>query len=131
MANNYWLTQAAICENEFVDSSSEIFIDEKEFAELLLAQWSAIEYREFGQNIWEYELKSTNNQRDFTVITLVNHTMVSELRFKKLEWVQICKLLQAYLQCPIFLSNDSNPENCLKITSTTTQDDILLWLERH
>ena len=132
MSNNYWLTQTATYEPEVDEDISEIFIDEKDFAKLLSSYWSgSVEAREFGKNIWEYELKTSETEKDFSIITLVNHIMVCDYMCKKSDWVIVCKIVQEHLQIPIYLSNDSDPETCLRITDTSTEDDILLWLDKH
>jgi hypothetical protein len=132
MSNSDYLTQYRVDIASGITSEPEhTHITEPEFTLLLREFWPATnEPRQFGGDNWKYHLRKSDKETEFGEISLIGNSIICETHLSQVRWILLIKLMQKFLKRPLYLWNDSNPADFFEITDSTTERDILLWLDR-
>lgn len=124
MANSMWITQYPVRVLETnIDNINLANIDENDLFNLLENHWKSLRPpSKVNETLWRYDFSHGE-------INLWNNSTVSFRHVVIADWILITLMLRDFLKRPIYIWNDSNPDNFLEITADTKEQHILLWLK--
>jgi hypothetical protein len=133
MANRDYLTQIRVDSQANKDKDAEgkvTKISEPEFTALLRQYWSATpDPQLYPESNWQYLLRKSPNDMGHGELNLLGNDTVSARHLSVIRWILLVLLVQRYLKRPLYMWNDSDLDHFLEITDTTTERDILLFLD--
>ena len=133
MTVSFFLTQVRVdseIDVEKVRKQNTIRISEPEFTELLRKHWPATnDPVMLSANNWLYRPRKSDNEREFGELSLLGNDTVSARHLPPTRWVLFAIIFQRYLKRPIYMWNSSDVNTYLEITDTTTEKDVLLFLD--